>query len=58
VDKVPGKILLAFDPAGQIEQFFAEIAKPGIDAGTGRHDEKDILRRYGMEFVGPPLGDA
>jgi mannose-6-phosphate isomerase-like protein (cupin superfamily) len=58
VDKVPGKMLLAFDPAGQIEEFFAEIAKPGIDAGAGRHDEKDILRRYGMEFIGPPLGDA
>ena len=51
-------MLLAFDPTGLIDQFFAEIAKPGIDAGTGRHDEKEILRRYGMEFVGPSLGDA
>jgi quercetin dioxygenase-like cupin family protein len=58
VGKAQGKMLLAFDPAGQIEEFFREIAKPGIDAGVGRHDEKEILRRYGMEFVGPPLSDA
>jgi quercetin dioxygenase-like cupin family protein len=57
VGKTQGKMLLAFDPAGQIEAFFAEIAKPGVDAGAGRHDEKEIIRRYGMEFVGPPLSD-
>lgn len=57
VSKAQGKMLLAFDPAGQIEAFFTEIAKPGVEAGAGRHDEKDILRRYGMEFLGPPLSD-
>jgi hypothetical protein len=58
IGKTQGKMLLAFDPAGQIEEFFAEIATPGINAGAGRHDEKEILNRYGMEFVGPPLGDV
>ena len=52
VGKIQGKLILTFDPAGQIEQFFAEIAN---DAGEGR---REILRRYGMEFVGPPLDDS
>jgi quercetin dioxygenase-like cupin family protein len=57
VAKAPGKLLLAFDPADQIEQFFEEISKLGRDAGAGRHSEKDVLSRYGMEFVGPALTD-
>jgi mannose-6-phosphate isomerase-like protein (cupin superfamily) len=58
VSKTPGKMLLAFDPAGQIEEFFDEIARPGIEGGSGAHHEKDILQRFGMEAVGPPLSDA
>ena len=34
---------------------FAELAKPGVEDGEGR---REILRRFGMEFVGLPLGDA
>lgn len=57
VGKEPGKMLFAFDPAGQIEELFAELAKLGINAGAGRHSEKDLLHRYGLEFVGPPLSE-
>lgn len=53
--KIEGKMIIAFDPAGQIEQFFAELAKPGVEDGEGR---REILRRYGMEFIGPPLSDG
>jgi mannose-6-phosphate isomerase-like protein (cupin superfamily) len=55
---LPGKMLLSFDPAGQIEEFFVEIAALGANAGAGRHSEKDVLSRYGLEFIGPPLPDG
>jgi mannose-6-phosphate isomerase-like protein (cupin superfamily) len=58
VGKLPGKMLLRFDPPGQIEKFFVEIAKPGVEGGEGQHHEKDILQRYGMEAVGPPLNEG
>jgi mannose-6-phosphate isomerase-like protein (cupin superfamily) len=58
VGKTPGKMLLVFDPAGQIEEFFVALAKIGINAGAGEHNEKDLLQRFGMEYVGPPLSGA
>lgn len=52
----PGRLLISFAPAGQMEAFFAERdrrLKPGIyssgDSGAA------FLRAYGMELVGPPL---
>ncbi len=57
IGKENGKMLFAFDPAREIEKFFLELAKLGIDAGAGRHNEKDLLHRYGLEFVGPPLSE-
>lgn len=53
--KEPGKVLMSFDPAGQIEAFFTKLATLGADAGAGRHNEKELLQQYGLEFVGPPL---
>jgi hypothetical protein len=46
----PGRLLIAFAPAGQMEAFFREVTKPNeapMDAKT--------FRAYGMEHVGPPL---
>jgi mannose-6-phosphate isomerase-like protein (cupin superfamily) len=57
VSMTAGKMLFAFDPAGQIEQLFAALAKLGADAGAGRHNEKELLHQYGLEFVGPPLSE-
>ena len=46
----PGRMLIAFTPAGKMEQFFREAAVPGqpkLDA--------EIFRRHDMRVVGPPL---
>jgi len=52
----PGRLLISFAPAGQMEAFFAERdrrLKPGTyssgDSGAA------FLHAYGMELVGPPL---
>jgi mannose-6-phosphate isomerase-like protein (cupin superfamily) len=46
----PGKLLIAFTPAGRMEEFFREFGKTGklpTDAG--------VVKAYGLERVGPPL---
>jgi mannose-6-phosphate isomerase-like protein (cupin superfamily) len=46
----PGKMLIAFSPAGKMEQFFRDVAVPNgpkMDAAT--------FRKYDMEYVGPPI---
>jgi uncharacterized cupin superfamily protein len=58
ISKMPGKVLLVFDPAGQIEEFFVALSNVGVNAGAGQHGEKDLLQRYGMEYIGPPLSGA
>ena len=46
VGKQPGKMLLAFDPAGQIEEFFVEIAKPGVEDDDQRDPERHEILEY------------
>lgn len=52
----PGRLLISFAPAGQMEAFFAErerrIAPGGYSAGK---DGAAFLHAYGMELIGPPL---
>lgn len=43
----PGRMLIAFSPAGKMEHFFRDAATPLQDAA--------FYRRYGMELLGPPL---
>lgn len=47
----PGRLLIAFTPAGTIEAFFDEIAK--TDAMPSQ--DPDLWRAHAMEVVGPPL---
>lgn len=50
VGATPAKMLIAYSPAGKMEQRFRDIAqgKPVVwDAA--------LARKYGCEFVGPPL---
>ena len=47
----PGRMLVAFTPAGQMEAFFREITK----ANAMPPQDPALWRRYGMELVGPPL---
>ncbi len=46
----PAKMLIAFTPAGKMEQFFHDTA-------NGKADLMDaaLFRKYDMELVGPPL---
>ena len=52
----PGRLLVAFTPAGRIEQFFRDLEKRGHYFGSGTPEEKEIARReFGIVNVGPPL---
>ncbi len=46
----PGRMLLAFTPAGKIEAFFEETTRRG-----GRPSDAKLLEDHGMKLVGPPL---
>lgn len=46
----PGRMLIAFTPAGKMEQFFRDVAVPG-----GPKLDAEVFRRYDMEMVGPSL---
>ena len=50
VGENPGRLLVAFQPAGKMESFFHEAAKVTSFA----RDEK-LFHDHGMELLGPPL---
>ena len=51
VGNTPGKLLIAFTPAGRMEDFFRDFGK------TGKlPTEPEVVKAYGLERVGPPLG--
>ena len=47
VGKKPGRMLMGFTPAGQMEDFFALSSKQPVDA--------KIAEAHGMKWLGPPL---
>jgi quercetin dioxygenase-like cupin family protein len=50
VGETPGKLLIAFTPAGRMEEFFRDFGK------TGKlPTDPQVVRAYGLERVGPPL---
>lgn len=50
VSDTPGKLLIAFTPAGRMEEFFRDFGK------TGKlPSDPSVVRAYGLERVGPPL---
>ncbi|MDE1175306.1 MAG: cupin domain-containing protein [Edaphobacter sp.] len=50
VGETPGKLLIAFTPAGRMEEFFRDFGK------TGKlPTDPEVVRAYGLERVGPPL---
>ncbi|MBS1800312.1 MAG: cupin domain-containing protein [Acidobacteria bacterium] len=49
----PGKMLIAFTPAGKMEQFFQEIAH-----GKVNMMDPALFQRYDMTLVGPPIKTA
>jgi len=50
VGEKQGRMLIAFTPAGKMEEFFREAAVP-----NGPKLDADMFRRHEMELVGPPL---
>jgi quercetin dioxygenase-like cupin family protein len=50
VGEKPGRMLIAFTPAGKMEEFFRAIAIP-----NGPAMDAEVFRRYEMQYVGPPL---
>lgn len=54
VGNTPGRILIAFMPAGRMEAFFREVTKTNA---MPAQDPK-LWRDHGMELLGPPLSLA
>ena len=50
VGEKPGHMLIAFTPAGKMEEFFRAVAIP-----NGPATDAEIFHRYDMQYVGPPL---
>lgn len=50
-DNPPGRILIAFSPAGQMEAFFREVTK----TNAMPIQDPALWRAHGMELMGPPL---
>ena len=52
----PGRLLVSFTPAGEMERFFRNLPKRGTYFGNGTAEDRETARReYGIVNVGPPL---
>lgn len=49
--QLPGRMLIAFMPAGKMEAFFREVTK----ANAMPPQDPELWRAHGMELLGPPL---
>jgi uncharacterized cupin superfamily protein len=48
-----GRLILVFQPAGEMEAFFGELEKLG---GSPRREElRRVFSSHGLELTGPPL---
>ena len=51
-----GQMLVLFQPAGSMEDFFAQMGKIGKEIPANQDTlPKDLWAKHGMEIVGPPL---
>lgn len=48
VGTAPSRVLIAFCPAGKMEQYFRDIQDPKVQA-----NDAAVMRRYDMERIGP-----
>ncbi|HXN46200.1 MAG TPA: cupin domain-containing protein [Bryobacteraceae bacterium] len=57
VGDTPGRLLIAFAPANRMEEFFRTVFKArGNGYSTWDNPEdKELMRAFGMELLGPPL---
>ena len=54
VGESPGKLLIAFAPAGKMESFFRDNVKRFKD-GEYNLNDPEVYRAYGLELLGPSL---
>jgi len=56
VSEGDGQVLVLFQPAGSMEDFFKQMSKLGSSIPKDQeHKLKELWRAHGMEIVGPPL---
>ena len=56
LDSFCAQVIILFQPAGSIEEFFKRMSKQGKD--IPRNQEvvlKELWEQHGMEVLGPPL---
>jgi uncharacterized cupin superfamily protein len=52
----PGRLLVGFTPAGNMEQFFRDLDARGAYFGTGSEADRETARqKYGIVNIGPPI---
>jgi mannose-6-phosphate isomerase-like protein (cupin superfamily) len=56
IDEGEGQMLVLFQPAGSMEDFFEQMSKMGKNIPKDwEHRLKELSAAHGMEIVGPPL---
>ena len=50
-----GQMLILFQPAGSMEDYFLQVSKLGNSIRDQAHRSSDLMKTHGMEVVGPPL---
>ncbi len=56
INEDPAQMLILFQPAGSMEDFFLQMSKLGSSIPKDQEKVlKDLWREHGMEIVGPPL---
>lgn len=50
-----GQMLVLFQPAGSMEDFFSQMSRLGIEVSTGQQLPRSVWEDHGMELLGPPL---
>ncbi|MFO1476892.1 MAG: cupin domain-containing protein [Verrucomicrobiota bacterium] len=50
-----GQMLVLFQPAGSMEDFFHEMYRIGKEVSAGQQLAKSVWEKHGMELLGPPL---
>ena len=53
VGEETGKLIAALQPAGEIEEFFEDLAK--LSTSPEREELQRTFSSHGMELAGPPL---
>ena len=50
-----GQMLVLFQPAGSMEEFFSQMSTFGKGVSAGQQLPKSVWEEHGMELLGPPL---